>query len=375
MFGGRALRAVIVETIVGLLAYGEDGARVAEEMYPRDPKQIASVMAEHRGGGVSKPLASLVERLVSMGYDAFASPSQALMESVAERFHVATESLEGPSPEADVAGLAMSHGFIQSEAEIGAISHAVSTALANMDIHRALSSRESLLSPTVQLLGDMDTVINGLSGRMREWYGVHFPELSRRVEEHTDYARIVLSFGDRASLTVKGLQELSLRKRDAERIVEAAQGSLGAPLDGDDLAALQSYAQRVLDLYGERERLTAYVSALAKEVAPNVTHLAGPILGAKLIDKAGSLRRMAMMPASTIQVLGAEKAMFRALKSNARPPKHGLLFQHPLVHGAPREKRGSRARALAAKLAIAARADAFSGEFIADALLSQLGEN
>jgi nucleolar protein 56 len=220
----------------------------------------------------------------------------------------------------------------------------------------------------------MDTIINGLSGRMREWYGVHFPELSRRVDEHTDYAKIVVSFGDRANLTVKGLQELSLRKRDAERIVEAAQGSLGAPLDGDDLAALQGYAQRVLDLYGERERLTAYVSGLAQEVAPNVAYLAGPVLGAKLVDKAGGLRRMAMMPASTIQVLGAEKAMFRALKSNARPPKHGLLFQHPMVHGAPKAKRGSRARALAAKLAIAARADAFSGEFIADVLLAQLGE-
>jgi len=368
------LRAIIVETMVGLLAYGEDGDTVAEEIYPRDPKQIASAMAEHRGGGVSNPLASLVERLVSMGYDAFASPNGALMGSVAERFHVATGALEGPGPEADVAGLAVSHGFIQSEAELGVLSHAVSTALANIDVHRALSSRESLLSPTVQLLGDLDTVINGLSGRMREWYGVHFPELSRRVGEHTDYARIILSIGDRSSITVKGLQEMSLRKRDAERIVEAAQGSLGAALDGDDLAALQGYAQRVLDLYGERDRLTAYVSALAQEVAPNVAYLAGPVLGAKLVDKAGGLRRMAMMPSSTIQVLGAEKAMFRALKSNARPPKHGLLFQHPLVHGAPREKRGSRARALAAKLAIAARADAFSGEFIADALLAQLGE-
>jgi nucleolar protein 56 len=80
------------------------------------------------------------------------------------------------------------------------------------------------------------------------------------------------------------------------------------------------------------------------------------------------------MPSSTIQVLGAEKAMFRALKSKAKPPKYGLLFQHPYVHSAPKDKRGSRARALAAKLAIAARVDLFGGEFIADDLLAQLGE-
>ena len=368
------MKAIIVETMVGLLAFGEEGEVIAEEVYANDPKQMAAHLAEHRDGSVSRPLSNLVERLASMGYDAFASPNRRLMDSLASRLHVATEASVEPGPEVDVAELAVRHGFIDSRAGFGSLSHGVSSALAQLDVHRALSSRETLIAPTVQLLGDLDTVINSLSGRVREWYGVHFPEMSHRVDEHTDYARIIVSFGDRANLTVRGLQEMSLKKRDAERIVEAAQGSMGAALDDDDMAALHGYARMVLDLYGERERLTAYVSTLAQEVAPNVAHLAGPVLGAKLIDKAGGLRRMAMMPASTIQVLGAEKAMFRALKSNARPPKHGLLFQHPLVHGAPKDKRGSRARALAAKLAIAARADAFSGEFIADGLLAQLGE-
>lgn len=368
------MKAIIVETMVGLLAYGEEGDVVAEEIYANDPKQMAAHLAQHRDGEVSRPLSDLVERLVSMGYDEYASPNKGLVDALGEHLHVAAEVLAGSGPEVDAAELAVRHCLIKSRAGFGGLSHAVSSALAQMDVHRALSSRETLISPTVQLLGDLDTVINSLSGRVREWYGVHFPEMSHWVDEHTDYARIVTSFGDRANLTVKGLQELSLKKRDAERIVEAAQGSMGAALDDDDMAALKDYAQTVLDLYGERERLTAYVSALAQEVAPNVAHLAGPVLGAKLVDKAGGLRRMAMMPASTIQVLGAEKAMFRALKSNARPPKHGLLFQHPLVHGAPKDRRGSRARALAAKLAIAARADAFSGEFIADKLLAQLGK-
>jgi len=375
MFGEHALKAIIVENMVGLFAYGEDGGRVASEIYPSDPKQIAATMREHREGLVSRHLASLVESLTSRGYTVFSSTNQRLLEAVGERLHVATElASEFPNPE-DAADLALEFGLIASGDEFGALSHGVSTSLAHSDVHGALSSRESLLIPAVQLLGDMDTVINSLSGRMREWYGVHFPEMGARVKEHTDYARIILAFGDRGSITVKGLQEMSLKKRDAERIVEAAQGSMGAPFDEVDLEAVEGYTRGVLDLYQERDRLSEYISTLAEEIAPNVAKLAGPVLAAKLIDKAGGLKRMGMMPASTIQVLGAEKAMFRALKSNARPPKHGLIFQHPYVHGAPRDKRGSRARALAAKLAIAARADVFSGEFIADDLLAQLRED
>ena len=376
MFGEHRLKATIVENMAGLFAYGEDGGRVASEAYSSDPKQTAATMREHREGLVSRHLASLVESLTSKGYTVFSSTNQRLLEAVAEKFHVATEAAsEQPPGLEDVADLALEHGLIASRDEFGVFSHGVSTSLAHSDVHGALSSRESLLIPAVQLLGDMDTVINGLSSRMREWYGVHFPEMGSRVKEHTDYAKIILTFGDRGSITVKGLQEMSLKKRDAERIVEAAQGSMGAPFDEVDLKAVDSYVRGVLDLYQERDRLSEYISMLAEEVAPNVARLAGPVLAAKLLDKAGGLKRMGMMPASTIQVLGAEKAMFRALKSNARPPKHGLLFQHPYVHGAPREKRGSRARALAAKLAIAARADLFSGEFIADGLLAQLRED
>lgn len=376
MFGEHSLKATIVENMVGLFAYGEDGDRIAAETYSSDPKQAAAFIREHRDGLVSRPLASLVESLTSKGYTVFSSTNQKLLGAVSEKYHVSTEAAsEQPPRLKDAADLALEHGLIDSRDGFGVFSHGVSTSLAHSDVHVALSSRESLMIPAVQLLGDMDTVINSLSGRMREWYGVHFPEMGARVNEHIDYARIILAFGDRGSITVKGLQEMSLKKRDAERIVEAAQSSMGAPFDEVDLEAVESYVRRVLDLYQERDKLSEYISRLAEEIAPNVARLAGPVLGAKLIDKAGGLKRMGMMPASTIQVLGAEKAMFRALKSNARPPKHGLLFQHPYVHGAPKDKRGSRARALAAKLAIAARADLFSGVFIADDLLAQLRED
>ena len=108
------------------------------------------------------------------------------------------------------------------------------------------------------------------------------------------------------------------------------------------------------------------------EVAPNIRGLVGPLLGARLISLAGGLSRLARLPASTIQVLGAEKALFRALRTGGRPPKHGVIFQYPAIHRSPRWQRGKIARALAAKLAIAARIDAFTGEYKADELKEEL---
>jgi len=149
---------------------------------------------------------------------------------------------------------------------------------------------------------------------------------------------------------------------------------MGAPLLEGDLAEIQRLAHQVLVLYEYRGKLTEYISGLAEGVAPNVSAIAGSTLAAKLIEKAGGLKRMAMMPSSTLQILGAEKALFRAVKMKAKPPKHGLIFQHPYVNAAPRGLRGLRARHLAAKLSIAARADAFSGNFIADQLKKSLDE-
>ena len=373
----RHLKATLLESMIGVHAFNEENEVIAESHYPRDAKQIARALIRLRDGGVTREAAAVLDKLRGLGVEEVSGQNEALMASIEdEGFRVSVDAMPaaGEYLRGNIQRMAVEAGFIDSVDQYGEFSHMVNTEVAKAEVHEALSERESLLMPTVQLLVEMDTVLNSLSGRMREWYGIHFPELGRRVDEHKDYAQIVKAFGDRSSITVKGLQELSFKKRDAERVAAAAEASMGAAFDADDLARVQSFAESVLSLYRGRDELSEYISGLTEEIAANVAYLAGPVLGAKLIQKAGSLRRMAMMPASTIQVLGAEKAMFRALKSNARPPKHGLLFQHPYVHGAPRGRRGSRARSLAAKLAIAARADVFSGEFIAEDLRRQLEE-
>jgi len=155
-------------------------------------------------------------------------------------------------------------------------------------------------------------------------------------------------------------------------IVEAAQTSLGAEFDEIDIEVLQACAQRVLNLYELRGRIAEYIDGLMAQIAPNLCTVVGGSIGARLISLAGGLERLARLPSSTIQVLGAEKALFRALKTRARPPKHGVIYQYPDVRGSPRQLRGKIARALAGKIAIAARVDAMSGEFVGDRLAANL---
>ena len=369
------MRALIVETIIGVYAFNEQGEILHKSLYPRDSKRIAKLIFSQRKGELTEPVSDILDKLEEYGVREVASMNSALLDSISEQGfsvkHLSSIEFAGDL-QRNIARYAKENGFIDKEDEYFEFSQEVTTTLAREEVHEKLSDRERLLIPTVQLLEELDTTLNNLSGRMREWYGVHFPELGRRVDDHQEYAKIITKFGLRESITVKALQEMSLRKRTAEQIVEVSETSMGAPLDNDDVDILRKFAEKNIGLYMFRDELSEYIGLLTREIAPNIAHLAGPTLGAKLIEKAGGLKNMAMMPSSTIQVLGAEKALFRALKTNAKPPKHGLIFQHPYVHNAPRGKRGSHSRSLAAKIAIAARADWFSGDFIADELLEQL---
>jgi nucleolar protein 56 len=125
-------------------------------------------------------------------------------------------------------------------------------------------------------------------------------------------------------------------------------------------------------MYQLRQDLEKYLDSTMEEVAPNTKYLLGSLLGARLIALSSGLTNLAKRPASTIQVMGAEKALFRSLKSGTRPPKHGMIFQHTLLHDAKRWQRGKIARALAGKVAIAARADAFGGRHIGEELKAAL---
>jgi len=157
-----------------------------------------------------------------------------------------------------------------------------------------------------------------------------------------------------------------------ERMPIAPAESVGAELGDREEDELKAFAGLAKHVAGERKLVEAYVERSVRELAPNVSELTGPIIAARLVTLAGSVEDLARAPAGTVQLLGAERALFRHLRTGSRPPKHGVLFQHPLVHRAPTWQRGAIARALAGRIAMAARADAYTKRRIAPDLLRSL---
>ena len=209
---------------------------------------------------------------------------------------------------------------------------------------------------SINTLDDTDKIINGISSRLREWYGLHFPELDNIIDSVNGYAQIVLA-GKRENMSDDVFVNAGFPDSKIQMLSVVKDKSRGGDITEENLLMVQALAKNILELFDMRKNLETQIDTQMEEIAPNITAVLGTTVGARILAKAGSLVKLSKMPASTIQVLGAEKALFRALKTGSNPPKHGLLFQHAVVHAAPRWQRGKIARAIAAKAAIAARVD------------------
>ncbi len=210
----------------------------------------------------------------------------------------------------------------------------------------------------INTLDETDKIINSISSRLREWYGLHFPELDNLIDSINGYSQIVLS-GTRENISKEDFEKAGFSKDKVEMLSLIKEKSRGGNISEKNFAIVQSLAKQILELFELRKNIEEHVDEQMKEEAPNISAILGTAVGARILAHAGSLNRLGRMPASTIQILGAEKALFRSLKTGANPPKHGILFQHAAVHAAPRWQRGKIARAVAAKAAIAARVDLF----------------
>jgi len=230
----------------------------------------------------------------------------------------------------------------------------------------AISSRDNLLIQSVGAIDELNKSSNLLFERLTEWYGMHFPEF--KTPDNSKYVKVVLTL-DRANPDQKELE--ALFGQQGPSIAGRAKVSVGSTLSDEDMAQVRALAIQIQALWKLRDEVEAYQAKIAQEVCPNMSYIAGPQLAAKLVAQSHGLQRLATFPSSTIQVLGAEKALFKHLKSGSKPPKHGLIFQHALISTSPKKARGKIARALAAKLTIASKADAISHNFIAEKLKAQ----
>ncbi len=249
-------------------------------------------------------------------------------------------------------------GFAKDEPDARSKLRDFAVQLSSSKVTETSESPDLHIIQTINTLDEIDKIINGLSSRLREWYGLHFPELDNLIDSINGYSKIVLG-GKRDNLTDNVYTDAGFPETKVEMLSLLQKKSKGGAISDENLAIVQTLAKQILDLFDLRNTLEKHVETQMELVAPNISGILGAAVGARILARAGSLKKLAFMPASTIQVLGAEKALFRSLKTGSQPPKHGLLFQHALVHAAPRWQRGKIARAISTKAAIAARVDVY----------------
>ncbi|XP_011299290.1 nucleolar protein 56 [Fopius arisanus] len=243
-------------------------------------------------------------------------------------------------------------------AQLG-LGHSYSRAKVKFNVNRV----DNMIIQSIALLDQLDKDVNTFSMRIREWYSYHFPELVKIIPENYTYAKVAKLIKDRKELNdekLEALEEIVMDSGKAQAIIAASKSSMGMDISPVDLMNIEMFAGRVIALADYRKQLAEYLKTKMSGVAPNLATLIGDQVGARLIAHAGSLTNLAKYPASTVQILGAEKALFRALKTKGNTPKYGLLFHSTFIGRAGTKNKGRISRYLANKCSIASRIDCFT---------------
>lgn len=327
------MKAYISACPIGVFAVDEDGKVVAFKLFEKDTEKAAEKMKAFEENRLEE-MSHIIKDLRNRDY-----------EVVSSQPNKCTEFLQ-----ANMRKLAKEKGFAKDDVEFNKFLAAFGVAQTKTRIS-VKEKRDKLIMQAVSALNDLDKILNTMSERLREWYGLHYPEY--RLTEHEKFAENVAKYGSR------------------EKFEKFSQ-SMGMKLRDEDIVILVDYATQLKLLYDLKKKMDKYLGKTVPEEMPNTSALLGHLLAARLLAHAGGLERLAKMPSSTIQLLGAEKALFRALKEmrgrggkpsgEAKVPRFGILFTHPDISGAPNEQRGKIARLLSAKVSIAARMDFYSKE-------------
>lgn len=244
-----------------------------------------------------------------------------------------------------------------AEGDMNAMALGLSHSLGRYKLRFSSDKVDTMIIQAVALLDDLDKELNTYCMRLKEWYGWHFPELAKIVVDSVAFARVVKIIGFRTNTAKVDLSSV-LPETLVEEVKVAAEISMGTEISEEDLINIEALADQVISVSEYRSELYEYLKNRMMAIAPNLTMMVGELVGARLIARAGSLMNLAKYPASTVQILGAEKALFRALKSKHDTPKYGLIYHASLVGQAAPKLKGKISRVLAAKTSLAIRADA-----------------
>jgi len=337
------MRAHIATGILGSFAFDTSGKPIEHRLFPKRPDVIAGKLRKSRAGGILPEELEIIRELSKKGYKEIVWNKDKQVRGmicIHKKDNVGEETMQGSYRK-----LALDLRWVSSQAELNEILSKVNIELTKTELRR--EKRDQIIMRVVSVLDELEKELNVFSEKLREWYGLHFPEASSMIPSHERYAELVARNGRRESLDDSGLAKL-------------AGKSSGMDFSNYDIRELQAFSKAILGLYETRKRLTRYLEDMTRATLPNTSAVAGPVLTARLLVLSGGIEKLSKLPSSTIQLLGAEKALFRHLRGEGKAPKYGVLFGHPLIQSAPRELRGKMARLVAAKLSLAARTDNFS---------------
>jgi nucleolar protein 56 len=351
------MRAYLATGILGSFAFDSSGRTIAYRLFPKRPDVIAGRLMKSRAGGILPEELEIVRELARKGYRELVWSKDKEVRGInciRKREHLGEEVMQGSYRK-----LALDLKWVSSQAELNEILSRVNVEMTKTELRR--ERRDQIIMRVVSVLDELEKELNVFSEKLREWYGLHFPEASSVIPSHERYAGLVARHGRRESVKDRELAKL-------------AGKSSGMEFPDHDMEEVQAFSKALLGLYDVRKRLASYLEDIARSTVPNTSAVAGPVLAARLLVLSGGLEKLSKLPSSTIQLLGAEKALFRHLKGEGKAPKYGVLFGHPLIQAAPRELRGKVARLVAARVALAARLDKFSGRDEGEKMRRELEE-
>ena len=328
------MECYITYSIKGFYAFNEDNELIKEKLFKED--EILQKLIEIDNKEIPSEERELIDEL-ARDYDSI------IVESNKRASDYGCEKVRVLNP--NKAG-----DFLRSEYELDC-DNEIYQKLAIYRMKKAQSSEDKHLIQAINSIDEIDESIARLIERIREWYALYFPEMDL-IKNNETYIKLIYEN--------KTKEEIINAKIDAfpEDMLDIEED-----IDPNDLEIMNNYAKSIYELQQTRKNIIDYIDEKMESVAPNLKLLVGSSLGAKLISHAGGLKRLASYPSSTVQIMGAEKALFRHLKSGDRPPKYGLIYQHPQVRGAKWWNRGKIARLLASRISLAVRKDVFTHDF------------
>ena len=371
------MRCYVIDTLIGIYAIDDGGNFLNYIDFLNEIHKALDFYNSLSNNILTEGYSDFMAELKNSGFDDFVFDNKKLKEITAKHLgynaSIEKTSLEFKNFRFNLSDQLKKIGITKTRDEILFYFKEVEEQLIKEQISKFGSKGDIEVVQIIETLDILKKSISLFSSRMREWYGLHFPELTDKfIEENILIAKLISTLGDRDNYTYENIdQEFNFKESRINMLQNLASQSMGASID---LSIIRRYANEIISLDTFRQTLEEHLDTLMEQIAPNLFGLVGGLVGAKLIAKAGSLKKLAFMPASRIQLLGAEKALYRFLKTGEKRPKHGLIFQWNLIRGSKAHNRGKISRMISGKIGISAKVDYFGGEFVADVLSKEVNE-